>query len=173
MKVAQELEDKAERCNRRIQPGSKRRQRAPRGSEEGGPQRRTSTPKFGEKGISSVDRRKYQRAHHLAVNARWCLMPAFSGGEPYERMIRRSRDRKALHDRLVVEIRELSRSSPYTDIDDRSRELTAVLSESASDEKARLDAVILRLTNISTMIPLDSDVLRVSIDYQGRFALRP
>jgi len=49
--------------------------------------------------------------------------------------------------------------------------LTAILSESASDEKARLDAVLLRLTNISRMIPLDNDVLRVSIDYQGQFAL--
>lgn len=99
------------------------------------------------------------------------VIPAFSGGEPYERMVRRSRDRKALHDRLASEIRELSRSSPYTNIDDTARELTAILSESASDEKARLDAALLRLTNISTMIPLDNDVLRVSIAYQGQFAL--
>ncbi|HJQ70583.1 MAG TPA: PIN domain-containing protein [Blastocatellia bacterium] len=99
------------------------------------------------------------------------VIPAFSGGEPYERMIRRSRDRKALHDRLAVEIKELSRSSPYTNIDDTSRELTAILSESASDEKARLDAVVLRLTNLSRMIPLDNDVLRISIGYQGQFAL--
>ena len=100
-------------------------------------------------------------------------MPAFSGGEPYERMSRRSRDRKALHDRLAIEIQELSRSSPYTDIDDSARELNAILSQSASDEKARLDAVLLRLINVANIIPLDNEALRRSIGYQSQFALSP
>lgn len=101
------------------------------------------------------------------------VMPAFSGGEPYERMTRRSRDRKALHDKLAVEIRELSRSVPYANIGDSAREVTVVLSESASDEKARLDSALLQLLNISTIIPLDNNVLRLSLDYQSRFALSP
>lgn len=100
-------------------------------------------------------------------------IPAFSGGEPYELMTRRSRDRKALHDQLSREIKELSRSSPYANIDDTARELTAVLSESASDEKARLDAALRRLIDLSSIIPLNNDVLRLSINYQPQFALSP
>lgn len=100
-------------------------------------------------------------------------IPAFSGGEPYERMTRRSRERKALQDRLAIEIKELSRSSPYANIDETARELNAVLSESASDEKARLDATLLRLINLSGIIPLDNGVLRLSLDYQSKFALSP
>ena len=101
------------------------------------------------------------------------IIPAFSGSEPYESMIRRKNRRRELHDRLAAEIRELKRSSPYTGIDDTTRGLNVILSESASEEKARLDAAIVRLTNISTMIPLTSEVLRASIDYQGQFALGP
>lgn len=101
------------------------------------------------------------------------VIPAYSCAEPYGRMFRRSTERKALLDRLTKEIKELSRSSPYTKIDDTARELTAILSESASDEKVRLDSVALRLVTLSRMIPLSSDVLQISIGYQDKFALDP
>lgn len=101
------------------------------------------------------------------------IIPAFSGSEPYERMTRRKNTRQELHDRLAAEVRELKRSSPYIGIDETTRGLNVILSESASEEKARLDATLGRLTNISTMIPLTGDVLRTSIDYQSEFALGP
>lgn len=101
------------------------------------------------------------------------MLPAFCGGEPYESMIRRSRSRKALHDQLAAEIKELSRSSPYSSIDETARSLTAILSQSASEEKSRLDATLLRLINISRLIPLTSDVLELSITYQAEYGLSP
>lgn len=101
------------------------------------------------------------------------VLPAFSGSEPYERMVRRAKDRKALNEGLASEIKELARSSPYSNIDDTARSLTAILSQSASEEKIRLDHTLLRLTNISRMIPLTSEVLRLSIQYQDDFALSP
>jgi len=101
------------------------------------------------------------------------VLPAFCGGELYESMTRRSRDRKALHDQLAAEIKELSRSSPYSNIDETARALTAVLSQSASEEKGRLDDTLLRLIKISRLIPLTSDVLAHSIAYQDQFGLSP
>ena len=101
------------------------------------------------------------------------VLPAFCGGEPYESMIRRSRSRKTLHDQLAAEIKELSRSSPYSSIDETSRSLTAILSQSASEEKGRLDATLLRLIRISRLIPLTGDVLEFSITFQGQFGLSP
>ena len=101
------------------------------------------------------------------------VLPAFCGGELYESMFRRSRDRKALHDQLAAEIKELSRSSPYSDIDETARALTTVLSESASEEKGRLDETLLKLINLSRLIPLTGEVLALSITYQDQFALSP
>lgn len=101
------------------------------------------------------------------------ILPAFCGGELYESMVRRSRDRKALHNQLAAEIKELARSSPYSNIDETARALSAVLSQSASEEKARLDDTLLRLIGISSLIPLTSDVLALAIKYQGEFGLSP
>ena len=91
-----------------------------------------------------------QEEHHSAsmilehaVSRRIHLrMLAYCGGEPYERMVRRAKDRKTLQDRLAQEIRELSRSQPYVDIGDLSRALTVILAKSADEEKDRLDVLV-------------------------------
>ena len=101
------------------------------------------------------------------------ILPAFCGGEVYESMVRRSRDRKSLYDQLEREIQELSRSKPYSNIDETAGALIAVLSRSASEEKGRLDDALLRLIGISRLIPLTSDVLGLSVTYQGQFGLSP
>jgi len=100
-------------------------------------------------------------------------IPAFCGGEPYESMVRRSKDRRILHDHLAKEISELSRSLPYRDIAKTAQAVTEILSQSGGEEKSRLDDTLLRLTKIARMIPLTSDVLAVSLTYQKRFRLSP
>src|SRR5258708_5193374 len=94
------------------------------------------------------------------------LMPAFCGGEPYERMIRRAKDRKALQDRLSQEIRELSRSQPYIDVGNLSQDLTIILAKSADEEKDRLDAALSRIIKAAEIIPLDGRVLDSSLGLQ-------
>src|SRR5262245_59369800 len=81
-------------------------------------------------------------------------IPAFCGSEPYESMVRRCKERQIIHDQLAKEISELSRSSPYRDITKTARPVTAILSQSAREEKSRLDDTLLRLTKIARMIPL-------------------
>jgi hypothetical protein len=101
------------------------------------------------------------------------LMPAFCGGEPYERMVRRAKDRKALQERLNQEIQELSRSQPYIDVGSLSQDLTSILAKSATEEKNRLDAVLSRIIQVAEMIPLDGPILARSLDFQVSLGLSP
>ncbi len=101
------------------------------------------------------------------------VIPAFCGGEPYESMVRRSKDRKSVRDQLTAEISELSRSAPYSNITQTAQTIIAILSRSVIEEKSRLDDTLLRLTKLARMIPLTSDVLAASLTYQTQFPLSP
>lgn len=101
------------------------------------------------------------------------VVPAFCGSEPYESMVRRSKDRQIVHDRLATEISELSRSAPYSDITNTAEPIITILAQSADDEKSRLDNTLLRLMKLARVIPLTSDVLTLSLTYQIRFGLSP
>ena len=101
------------------------------------------------------------------------VIPAFCGSEPYESMARRLKDRQIVHRQLEKELTELSRSSPYSNIRNTAQGITSMLSQSADDEKSRLYDTLLRLTKVTRMIPLTSDVLRVSLTYQTQFTLSP
>jgi predicted nucleic acid-binding protein len=101
------------------------------------------------------------------------VLPAYCAGEPYERLVRRARDRKALREKLAAEIRELSPSKPYGDLAEASRELTSILARSADQEKRRLETVLLRLLAVAEVIPLDSSILKAAIELQPKFALSP
>ena len=122
-----------------------------------------------------------QEEHHSAsmilehaVSRRIHLrMLAYCGGEPYERMVRRAKDRKTLQDRLAQEIRDLSRSQPYVDIGDLSRALTVILAKSADEEKDRLDASLSRITAVAEIIALDGAILRNSVNLQTSLGLSP
>ena len=81
------------------------------------------------------------------------VIPAFSGSEPYESMVRRSKDRQSIHGQLGKEIDELSRSSPYSGITESAEGITSILSKSVREEKSRLDETLLRLTQIARMPP--------------------
>jgi predicted nucleic acid-binding protein len=101
------------------------------------------------------------------------LMPAFCGGEPYERMVRRAKDRKALRERLAQEVRELSRSQPYIDVSSLSRDLASILTKSAYEEKDRLDAALARIIKAAEIIPLDGPILGNALGLQVSLGLSP
>ena len=72
-----------------------------------------------------------------------CLvLPAFSIGEPYEAWVRRSKQRRGLHEQLITAIHELSRSRPYQGSSDEFQELTNLLLRSGEEEKHRLDETL-------------------------------
>ncbi|MGH2410991.1 MAG: hypothetical protein ACRDGS_11570, partial [Chloroflexota bacterium] len=94
-------------------------------------------------------------------------VPAFCLGEPYESWVRRSKDRQVLHDRFDREIKELSRSLPYSTISRESQEVSRILIQSGNEEKTRLDGAIVRMIDIASIIPLERETMRSAIALQA------
>jgi predicted nucleic acid-binding protein len=101
------------------------------------------------------------------------VIPAFSLAEPYEVLVRRTKQRVDLNRRLAAEIRELSRSRPYTEIAKRSKEITTVLVQSGQMEKRQLDTTLGRVTECAVVIPLEVDTLKAAMQLQEQLDLSP
>ena len=96
-----------------------------------------------------------------------CLMlPAFSIGEPYEAWVRRSKQRRDLHEQLITAIHELSRSRPYQGSSDEFQELTNLLRRSGEEEKLRLDNTLERILQTVEVIPIGLSIIRAAITFQ-------
>lgn len=101
------------------------------------------------------------------------IIPAFSIGEPYEALVRRSRRRSELRDRLVTELRELSRSEPYETVVREASSITELLVKSGEDEKNRLDSVIGQILDAARVIPIQAETIRSAIQIQETLSLAP
>ena len=99
-------------------------------------------------------------------------LPAFSIGEPYETLGRRSKKRERLHSELDDELRELSRSRPYEESPEEFRELTSLLLDSVEDEKSRLDGALERILETVEVLSIGPNA-RNAITFQKKYALSP
>ncbi len=103
-----------------------------------------------------------------------CLvLPAFSIGEPYEAWVRRSKQRRGLHEQLITAIHELSRSRPYQGSSDEFQELTNLLLRSGEEEKHRLDETLEKILQIVEVIPIGLSIIRDAITFQTSLDLSP
>ena len=103
-----------------------------------------------------------------------CLvLPAFSIGEPYEAWVRRSKQRRGLHEQLITAIHELSRSRPYQGSSDEFQELTNLLRRSGEEEKLRLDDTLERILQTVEVIPIGLSTIRAAITFQKSLDLSP
>ena len=99
-------------------------------------------------------------------------LPAFSIGEPYETLVRRSKKRKRLHSELDDELRELSRSRPYEESPEEFRELSSLLLDSVEDEKSRLDGALERILETVEVLSIGPNA-KNAITFQKKYALSP
>ncbi len=100
-------------------------------------------------------------------------LPAYSIGEPYEALIRRSKQRRDFHNRLEVELNELSRSQPYRQACQELMKSAAFLSDSIGEEKQRLDEALNDILDIVQIIPVDGQTIRKAILLQQSHNLSP
>src|SRR5262245_41718348 len=100
------------------------------------------------------------------------VLPAFSIGEPYERLARRVQRRDQLLHELRDEIRELSRSKPYKESPNELQKLTNLLLRSVEEEKRRLDDALKRILNAAEIIPVGLHTIRAAIAFQGSRSLK-
>ena len=67
------------------------------------------------------------------------VLPAYSIAECYEALLRRSRDRSALRDRVAEEFRHLGRSQPYAQMVEGSSGVVSLLIRSGEEQKRHLE----------------------------------
>ncbi len=101
------------------------------------------------------------------------VLPAYSVGEPYEKLIRRRRERKKLSIRLGDELKELGRSASHAEDAERYAELTSWLIDSNEQESQRLNETLNKILSIATIIPTDHHILRTSLEAQRILGLEP
>jgi len=101
------------------------------------------------------------------------ILPAYSIGEPYEAQVRREKRRVALHSQLIQEIKELSRSKPYSDFMKDSQEITDLLIRSNEEERKRLDVALSEILTLADIIPIEADVIKSAISFQNSLNLSP
>lgn len=101
------------------------------------------------------------------------VVPAYCVGEPYERLIRRDRQRREVHRKLKVELKELARSAPYAHAASNLDGLTGLLVEAGDDELNSLNETLTRLLNTARLIPIDGVVLQGALTAQKTLGLSP
>lgn len=101
------------------------------------------------------------------------VLPAYSVGEPYEAQVRRSKRRVALHAQLIQEIKELSRSKPYSDFMKDSQEITDLLIRSVEEERKRLEVTLSDLLTLAEIIPIEASVIKPALAFQNSLNLSP
>ena len=101
------------------------------------------------------------------------VLPAYSVGEPYEAQVRRSKRRVALHAQLIQEIKELSRSKPYSGFLKDSQEITDLLIRSVEEERKRLEKTLNDMLTMAEIIPIEAKVIKSAIGFQDLLNLSP
>lgn len=100
-------------------------------------------------------------------------IPALSLIEPYQRIVRRQRDREQLRRSLDQERAEVARVSAYQDPADQLQSLATFLLSSSQRDQARMLAVRGRILAACQVTPLDAPVLVDATNLAERFGLSP
>jgi predicted nucleic acid-binding protein len=97
------------------------------------------------------------------------IIPAFSIGECFETLVRRSKQRKQLAETVSTELKQLSRSLSYRSEITALDSITRLLISSLEDDKRRLDETLARLLSTCEIIPLSKEVVMNAMSYRELF----
>jgi predicted nucleic acid-binding protein len=97
------------------------------------------------------------------------IIPAFSIGECFETLVRRSKQRKQLAETVSTELKQLSRSLSYRSEITALDSITRLLISSLEDDKRRLDETLARMLSTCEIIPLSKEVVMNAMSYREMF----
>lgn len=97
------------------------------------------------------------------------IIPAYSIGECFDTLVRRSKQRKQLADTVSIELKQLSRSLSYRNEATALDSITRLLISSLEDDKRRLDETLTKLLSIAEIIPLSKEVVNNAVRYRELF----
>ena len=99
------------------------------------------------------------------------VIPAFSIGECFDTLVRRSSQRKRLAETVSVELKQLSRSLAYRSEVPALDSITRLLINSLEDDKRRLDEILTRVLKVAEIVPLDQSVVMKAIGHREKYGL--
>jgi len=94
------------------------------------------------------------------------FVPSYCLAEPHEKLRRQNSSRQELQRTLNAELRQLARTSTYTDRVRSIQDITTLLVQSTEDERQRLDKYREQLLETATIIPLTATILRTAATYE-------
>jgi predicted nucleic acid-binding protein len=100
-------------------------------------------------------------------------IPACALFEPYETLIRRTRERERVARELDGELRQLARTDTYAELCNTLDAVARVLVDSCKEQKQSLANTISRIVSIATVIPLTDAVIQRSLEVQVTYRLPP
>ncbi|MGE0598126.1 MAG: hypothetical protein AB7J35_13335 [Dehalococcoidia bacterium] len=100
-------------------------------------------------------------------------IPAFSVMEPYQRIVRRKRDRDELQSKLEKERAEVARVSAYRDPAEQLKQISSFLIASSDRDRSRMSEIRERILASSRLTSLDAAVLQGASLLTERFGLAP
>jgi len=112
--------------------------------------------------------------HLLEIHERGAgrlVIPAFSIGECFDTLVRRSAQRKRLAETVSVELKQLSRSLAYRSEVPALDSITRLLINSLEDDKRRLDEILTRLLEVAEIVPLNQSVVMEAMGYREKYGL--
>jgi predicted nucleic acid-binding protein len=99
------------------------------------------------------------------------VIPAFSIGECFDTLVRRSTQRKRLAETVSVELKQISRSLAYKSEVPALDSITRLLINSLEDDKRRLDEILVRVLEVAEIVPLNKGVVTGAIGYREKYGL--
>jgi predicted nucleic acid-binding protein len=100
-------------------------------------------------------------------------LPAISAAEARATWSRRAAERREFHTALQKHIREISRSEPFRELGNQSRDVLAALIASGEESRDRLERSIESLAVNATMIPLTSEIVAIARWHESAYSLSP
>jgi predicted nucleic acid-binding protein len=101
------------------------------------------------------------------------VIPAFSLIEPYRTLGRHHAQRVRIKGDLDIELRQLARTSSFTERLADFESLTSLLIDSAEEESTRWESVRERLLRAAEVVPIDAEVLATASRQRHVYALEP
>ncbi len=94
------------------------------------------------------------------------VIPACSLFEPYETLVRRSKERERMLAAFKHEVDELARSEFYTDLPKTVEEIVAPIAGSSNVYENSLRKALVSVLRVATIIPLSSNVMSLAFEFQ-------
>ncbi len=101
------------------------------------------------------------------------FVPAYCLAEPHEKLRRQSNHRQELQRDLNIELRQLSRTSSYSERVRSIQDIASLLVQSNEEERLRFSQVQSQILRIGTVIPLSSKILLSASAFEKEFDLSP